>query len=58
MEQTPCWVQVRWPLLFSSLEGKYLDALVFVSPDQLALLPDLMIASQVDFTGKRAAAWR
>ena len=38
--------------------GQYLDALVEVRPGQKAYLPALMAASQVDFTGKPAAACR
>jgi len=42
----------------SLLEGQNLKALVYVSPGQLAKLPALMAASQVDLMGKPAAAWR
>ena len=37
-EQITCWVWVRWPLIFSSPEGQYLDALTYVRPGRLGLV--------------------
>ena len=40
------------------LEGQYLEAWAKDKPGQPEQLPALMAASQLDFTGKPAAAWR
>ena len=58
VERMPCLAWVRWPLEVFLQLGQYLEALAYVRSGQVEKLPALMAASQVDLTGKPAAAWR
>ena len=58
VERSPFHTWERCPLTVSLLDDQHLEALEQVRPGQLAKLPALMAASQVDFAGKPVVVCR